>query len=1273
MADVVVIPMAIQAFSVSAFDESNISLAPLAQLDLERLNAQRSPIAYDLIDHLDTSNQARFDSRVNTRFVDVRTSAGGSSALGGVPITTRQGIYLSWCMPQAFRAGITPSENNSLDADERIRKGYKGTPPQSTSSGDPAFQFRPVPNRWVIIRTNGQDPAQTLIVESDCVRQATDSVFSTPYDVASLASPTIDPAQPLTQDRSFLGSYANLSSYVKDQTRYTYRTQPLTLVQPGDEFFLDQQPTNINVFSVWDSLEDLTQGSGGATSQTLSYMVIGYHSDEDLDPLVLDTPLSTGSGPTNEDILNALGVTLPTADIKFLGETVGPDTGRTVCHGVLRNVEWGGDQYNLTTPSLDLQASMTTSQPVSVGLDGLDALAGLLNAQGTNLDSTVMQFINQLSAITTSGYNGGGDNVDQVHQAVDLASSGWSTVTSGGSAWKLPNKSRQDGLKSGDSTTVIGLLPSLQALNEQQMAMDTCVREKDQVLRQLYGAWWNAVTLNLLPASMYAQNRTIVQTAATTAVARLTVLNTTIATLTKLLATSTAVIEKSLNSKTLVQVKASGFGRRQDPTVLFAGTSNGWPDNFHEEVVGRLASDIPDLSSDTSPDMVGNTLTDLGNLKFPSFLADTASRLLNDLLQPDASKKLWTPSAYASLEDADKKQGWFPLFIEWEVEYYHIPFDNWEFVPNTATGTWQWEIKQSNVLANDPTASADHRRISGRTAVVPQAGLTLQASVRQFLDLQPPGSVNDTDRATILQAAGQLKYLSTPIGGFIDHLLTLRRGHYPAPDNSDKAILATMGIKADDLNELNVLYGMAPYGSGTNLDPTYTSSFSPFKPVVHGQARFTRLTLVDKFGQVVVAVKPDGGPSDYTAANPWPNELYPCLSPMLTCDVTTDGSANTVVGVNTKDTGCPYFQLLPGINQPSRLNAGYMVPGAATPTIASEWDNPVWGWLVPNYIDESIQIFDGIGGFVTEIGIQGSTFSMPAGLEQNDPQGRLADLVQALSSDEDLAQSIYKMMADATDSLLSTAADFANLLPAAFGRPFCLADVGVSVELSTPALTDTSLLTEATAEHESAVTDYTFQVALGNSLAAFDGLVATFASSGSITTFSSAASESGADSSSDDSQTAQTAIPLKPYFVPGDQKNIQAAHAQQRVRVSCVVDPILPLHVYSGDLFPVQPVSFPGWAVTEALGNMEAFFACGPVLVPQAPGIVSGTGKGFVQMPLASMAPAGEAAWWWSNNSQANTGQQVAIKGLNALLDVDAAGKSEVVDGFIVVQQKQST
>jgi hypothetical protein len=121
------------------------------------------------------------------------------------------------------------------------------------------LQFRPVPKHWAIVRTNSHGPARALVIKSDCVRPVSDSMFWIPYDMEGLASATIDPMQPLTQERS-LGSFADLESYALDKTQYTYRMQPLTLMQLGNEFFLDQKPPNMNVFSVLNNLRDLRQG-----------------------------------------------------------------------------------------------------------------------------------------------------------------------------------------------------------------------------------------------------------------------------------------------------------------------------------------------------------------------------------------------------------------------------------------------------------------------------------------------------------------------------------------------------------------------------------------------------------------------------------------------------------------------------------------------------------------------------------------------------------------------------------------------------------------------------------------------------------------------------------------------------------------------------------------------------------------------------------------------------------------------------------------------------
>lgn len=67
---------------------------------------------------------------------------------------------------------------------------------------------------------------------------------------------------------------------------------------------------------------------------------------------------------------------------------------------------------------------------------------------------------------------------------------------------------------------------------------------------------------------------------------------------------------------------------------------------------------------------------------------------------------------------------------------------------------------------------------------------------------------------------------------------------------------------------------LAPYGLLTRLDPAYTDEFSPFKPVTHGQARFVKFAIVDKFGQVVSGLRL--GPNGDGA-------MYPSISPGLAC------------------------------------------------------------------------------------------------------------------------------------------------------------------------------------------------------------------------------------------------------------------------------------------------------------------------------------------------------------------------------------------------------
>ena len=101
---------------------------------------------------------------------------------------------------------------------------------------------------------------------------------------------------------------------------------------------------------------------------------------------------------------------------------------------------------------------------------------------------------------------------------------------------------------------------------------------------------------------------------------------------------------------------------------------------------------------------------------------------------------------------------------------------------------------------------------------------------------------------------------------------------------------------------------------------------------------FTKLNVVDKFGQAISAINP--APVDYGAPIP---TISPCLSdtyfPGTVGDVdpsTSTARANCVIP-QSDNLSCPFVNLPPGINQPARLNAAFVTKSNGNWTTCSEW------------------------------------------------------------------------------------------------------------------------------------------------------------------------------------------------------------------------------------------------------------------------------------------------------------------------------------------------
>jgi hypothetical protein len=418
---------------------------------------------------------------------------------------------------------------------------------------------------------------------------------------------------------------------------------------------------------------------------------------------------------------------------------------------------------------------------------------------------------------------------------------------------------------------------------------------------------------------------------------------------------------------------------------------------------------------------------------------------------------------------------------------------------------------------------------------------------------------------------------------------------------------------------------------------------------------------------------------------------------------------NTAVRADAEEGPNQFFEMRPRINQKARLNAAFVVPDTkakGSHRIASEWDNPVWGWLVVNYCDYSIMVFNpDDGAFVCEVLLMRDSSSTSVSLQPETshtppPAGRLAELVEAMH-DYAFSEALFNMLSEAAGGIGSTTADYADLLPAALGAPFCLVDFGCSIELAQPPATNQSLLA-ARQTPEKELTDYEFSVVVGNPYAAFDGLVGTFSNDAAeiakiYTGYGLPSSSSSSSSSDEKTPLVQLAEPLKlkPFFIPGDEEEVAVKQAARLRTLSAIVDPVRPIHIYSGGVFPLAELSLPSWAVSAAMRNLRASLRVGPLLVPGLPpaDTVKATttttdteNKGEAARAAASTAPpppappaqvvqmpfAGVNQWEWLQ-PRLDGGRTVydplAVAKVDEQLKVEEAASMQVVEGYAMLKK----
>ena len=800
-------------------------------------------------------------------------------------------------------------------------------------------------------------------------------------DVEVTASPLIDAGSNLAQQgQTFLGRSTRLTDWTGSGDQPPLNPTPVTVSKAANPFFADYQPQNSSVFSFFDDLSIPGQGTK-YTQASISYTVVGYHTIDRNDPLFVD--INYVKDQTFADRLArcslSINNTLSGADSVFLNTASGATTNnmRTLCHGSLYGLTWSNppvetsiDNYPFIYPGDVIQQLFTSSHPIAVGTNPIDALFGWLRSTNA-VDSVTTPSIRQdLLKIQTLVLDMN-DDVDSQLQAADLLATNNFVPRVGGVHWhfKAP-----DGVPDDTQPTIPTdtQAKGLRDLNAVQSQLDAVLREQQRLQGELFSAWWTymsdrsnpSVDANALKQQMVATVSTLKQ---------------------KLRANSN---DKSNNDgfiKTLsdsVQAKQttlgliqagtqSSFFTQRDPTLFVAGLSSKWPTDWDQNLSVRLNPQNNRNSQPAGTPTWPPFNTSMFQNKVPSSLSSSMTDILGEAELRQLNKQAFqTVPEYWGTGDITKngnnyENGWFPLFIEWEVEYYHIPFENWTFAPQGPEARIGYGLK-AEANPSSSAIQADYRILNGRCPVLPQTAATLEATLKQVFSKINPDQ-NPIDSGPLIDAAKSLDFSSTPLSGLTDQLLTRMQGTHVLPltqaaDGTVQVVPEAQPIGTEvglnDSSDFLLMSGQTtktPFASLVDL-PANPSQIAPMKPVTHGQFRFTKLNIIDKFGQIVQGIQLFSSTSN--AIGPTATPLFPCLGDSYSVEKNNDNIGTAKVVLPRTDDKCAFVQLPPCINQDVRINAFFLKEDTPPQWRAlDEWENPVRGWLIINQMNVSFQIF----------------------------------------------------------------------------------------------------------------------------------------------------------------------------------------------------------------------------------------------------------------------------------------------------------------------------
>lgn len=1030
----------------------------------------------------------------------------------------------------------------------------------------------------------------------------------------------------------------------------------LQAVAPGNVTFAAYAPQIQDVFAFVDT--DVTTLPAGSPT-AFTYLVVGWYSESaSADPLLGLTTYVPGIWKSEavwatqtvtqrfQTLLNAYAWSVDNPSV-----ATPPST--TLFHGSVVDAQW--PPADLLAPNIG-----NSNVQVIVGNTAIDALSQLvinIASQSTtdqpatkNAGAALAELLEaaQYELLDEYGQPGGAESIDQqVHNAWFGSQPGgtiWTTVSRGVSV--AGGKPASSTLSEDQQTA---LNKYLGELNTAQASFDQMSRQLETTQANLFLTWWKTAladsnttqplkksdwtkVVDYLNKTGYpdAINAAWQQTynvqqaqaqlpSSTDAEAANTWANTNWS-FTNAAGKSVTLADLGLRLKATT---APRYWNPNDPVVLISGLNRAQVsgEDGRYSADGKLLCRLPGetitgitvagtaVTASSLPSTVGldptasyTQVPSISNLAVEAFFTDPANAgiiaslipngdsttinadiqtLLNGQTPSDSTS--WIGTAPVPFAITLWQQAWIPLFLEWSVNYYPT---------GSGSGAQRqfamsdWSFDGTDFNWNGTGFSSDSViTYKERTFLTPSAAQTFKSKLTKYLKGK---TANEPELQTLLDSIAGWDVLSQSLSGFSKLLVTqvqqetfLPPGTVPNPfvcPNPDDG-----GTAPNIASLVGDQYHAVPLVSGT-AQPT-----NPFNPIRAGFIQFAQLQVVDAFGQVYAFDFEQG-------AEPSPAEG---LAP-------TNPPAGFPDGL---------IQLPPRFVQGGRLNFDLLANDGSGTTIDSSNPNAICGWLLPNFLDGGISIYDQNGILLGELlgppatvawrprpGIPGDNPppASPSDIANPVLQAVVTTLANQISNFGDILQVMDATLW--TTDPLGGRKD--QLLTSFIGRPLAVVQAQLSVDLygdpATNQMWDSviDLQTGDPVNDTGEVASISIPVALGSLQIRNDGLIGYFlpGSQGSTTPYTKFYSVA-APVETDGTDTFIQQILTTSGGTSAYQGDVTVQYNGAPVVVTMIVDPRGTVHASSG-MLPVATASLPASAMETFIQNLDVTFSVGPLLAP---------------------------------------------------------------------------